>query len=166
MHNCVSGPAYYASVVEAAINIVTKSGGKFHTLFVITDDQVEFKYFCSPLLSPLFLSHAVCTETILTRVISFCFKGFKWHQFKCWRTESTGKANNRINCPCEVGPYSIMDLYVPIFRLLLNLFFSLNFSILYLMGKIYIQFCICCTLGSRIKFIHMVALTNETQGWV
>lgn len=79
MHNCVSGPTYYASVVEAAINIVETSGGKFHTLFIITDFQVEFKYFCFPLLSPLFLSHAVCAETILIRVISFCFEGFKWH---------------------------------------------------------------------------------------
>ena len=51
--NYVSGPTSYAPIVEAAINIVEKSGGQFHTLFIITDDQVVSKFFIAPLLSPL-----------------------------------------------------------------------------------------------------------------
>lgn len=39
--NFVEGPTSYAPVVEAAIDIVEKSGGQYHVLVIIADGQVS-----------------------------------------------------------------------------------------------------------------------------
>lgn len=39
-HNCLQGPTSYGPVVDAAVDIVEKSGGQYHILVIIADGQV------------------------------------------------------------------------------------------------------------------------------
>ena len=77
MCNGVSGLISFAPIIDAAIDIVVENECQFHTLFIITDDQVQFLVFGSP-PPPQTLSltncHAARTQTILTRVICFVVK--------------------------------------------------------------------------------------------
>lgn len=80
MCNGVSGLTSFAPIIGAAIDVVVKNEGQFHTLFIITDDQVQVLVFGPPCPPPpplslsLTICRAVCTRTILIRVISFVMK--------------------------------------------------------------------------------------------
>lgn len=64
------GPTSYAPVIEAAIDIVEKSGGQYHVLVIVADGQVESEvpYLC--------LSHRKYAPTciIFINVFSFTVK--------------------------------------------------------------------------------------------
>ena len=38
--NCVLGPTSYGPVIDAAVDIVERSGGQYHVLVIIADGQV------------------------------------------------------------------------------------------------------------------------------
>lgn len=77
-HKCimwlVKGPTSYAPVVEAAIDIVEKSGGQYHVLVIIADGQVESEAF--------FLSLSVELLYLSMCIIFFCCEGYKECQYK------------------------------------------------------------------------------------
>lgn len=42
MFICVEGPTSYGPVIDAAVDIVERSGGRYHVLVIIADGQVLF----------------------------------------------------------------------------------------------------------------------------
>lgn len=45
----VKGPTSYGPVVDAAVDIVERSGGQYHVLVIIADGQVLKCFYLSPL---------------------------------------------------------------------------------------------------------------------
>lgn len=41
----MEGPTSFAPIVEAAVDIVERTGGQYHVLVIIADGQVEISYF-------------------------------------------------------------------------------------------------------------------------
>ena len=73
---CHKGPTSYGPVIDAAIDIVEKSGGQLHVLVIIADGQVKSHacFFSFSLIYVLSFFFSFFLANVYPNLISFCVK--------------------------------------------------------------------------------------------